>query len=170
MHLHFRKVAMNDGPVLIRESLNVEPLITHRKDITSVSPLTADLAAVSEGEGRIDVSGTLAAELDTLCSRCLTPVHEHMNIPFSERFEQGQEQPDAEDEDMESIMIEGESFDTVPYCEESFLLHLPFAPLCRPDCKGLCPTCGQNWNEGSCSCNNERIDPRLAGLKDFFKK
>ncbi|MFB5759773.1 YceD family protein [Paenibacillus medicaginis] len=168
MHLHFRKVAMNDGPVLIRESLNVEPLITHRKDITSVSPLTADLAAVSGGEGKIDVSGTLAAELDTLCSRCLTPIHEHMNIPFSERFEQGQEQP--EDEEMESIMIEGESFDTVSFCEESFLLHLPFAPLCRPNCKGLCPTCGQNWNEGSCSCNNERIDPRLAGLKDFFKK
>lgn len=168
MQLYFRKVVKNDGSVLIWESLNVESLITHRNDITSVSPMGVDLIAVSEEEGKIDISGKLVAELDTLCSRCLTTVHKRMNILFAERFEHGQARP--EDEETESIMIEAESFDTVPYCEESFLLHLPFAPLCGSDCKGLCPTCGQNWNEGSCNCNHERIDPRLARLKDFFKQ
>jgi uncharacterized metal-binding protein YceD (DUF177 family) len=41
--------------------------------------------------------------------------------------------------------------------------------LCRPDCKGLCPTCGANLNYGPCDCQDE-IDPRLAKLRELLKK
>ena len=47
---------------------------------------------------------------------------------------------------------------------------LPFAPLCGKDCKGLCQTCGENLNERTCECKNERIDPRFESLKDLFKE
>jgi len=51
---------------------------------------------------------------------------------------------------------------------EQILLALPMHSLCRPECKGLCVTCGQNLNEGPCSCDTEEIDPRLAALKKLL--
>jgi uncharacterized metal-binding protein YceD (DUF177 family) len=51
---------------------------------------------------------------------------------------------------------------------EQILLTLPMHPLCRPDCKGLCSTCGHNLNEGPCNCSTEEIDPRLADLKKLL--
>lgn len=170
MHLHFRKVAQHDGPVIIRETLDVSSMITHRKDITAVSPLEVDLSASMVGESLMELKGTLSAELDTQCSRCLKEVHQHLNIPFEERFRSvvGEAELEEDEEDA-TIPVEGEAFDTVPFCEESFVIHLPFTPLCSEECKGLCPTCGQDWNEGSCDCDNTRVDPRLAALKNLFK-
>jgi len=46
---------------------------------------------------------------------------------------------------------------------------LPMKPLCRDDCKGLCPQCGTNWNNGTCTCTTEWEDPRLAALKGLVK-
>lgn len=50
--------------------------------------------------------------------------------------------------------------------EEEF----PFRILCREDCAGLCPRCGKDLNEGSCQCESDEIDPRLAPLKDILEK
>jgi uncharacterized protein len=41
-------------------------------------------------------------------------------------------------------------------------------PLCSEDCKGICPQCGQDLNEGECDCEIETVDPRLAKLKEFY--
>jgi uncharacterized protein len=49
-------------------------------------------------------------------------------------------------------------------------LSLPSSPVCRPDCKGLCPHCGQDLNEGSCDCHTEAVDPRWAALKASFEE
>ena len=54
--------------------------------------------------------------------------------------------------------------------ENSIYLELPFKKLCNEDCKGLCQSCGVNLNNETCSCEDLDIDPRLAGLKDFFKE
>ena len=53
---------------------------------------------------------------------------------------------------------------------EEFVLALPVRPLCKPDCKGLCPDCGKNLNEGSCSCVRDEGDPRLAALRGLKVK
>jgi uncharacterized protein len=53
---------------------------------------------------------------------------------------------------------------------EDFLLSIPISAVCRPDCRGLCPKCGKNWNEGPCDCEDDEIDPRWAGLADLFKE
>jgi uncharacterized protein len=50
------------------------------------------------------------------------------------------------------------------------LLSVPMQALCQPDCKGLCPTCGADWNEGPCDCPSEEVDPRWAGLADLLKE
>ena len=53
---------------------------------------------------------------------------------------------------------------------EQFFLALPMKPLCRPECKGLCPICGANRNRQECGCREEWVDPRLAGLKNLLKR
>ena len=61
----------------------------------------------------------------------------------------------------------GRVLDILPQIEESVFALLPTKVLCREDCKGLCPNCGKDLNEGECSCKNEDIDPRLSALRDF---
>jgi uncharacterized protein len=67
--------------------------------------------------------------------------------------------------------VEGESYplahdnvDLEPVVREAVMLELPIAPVCREDCKGLCPTCGVNRNDTSCNCDNEVKDPRWSAL------
>jgi uncharacterized protein len=61
----------------------------------------------------------------------------------------------------------GHVLDVMPQIQESIYTLLPTKILCRDDCKGLCPECGADLNEGTCSCKNENIDPRLEALKNF---
>ncbi|MGW8956219.1 YceD family protein [Paenibacillus sp. NPDC055715] len=172
MQLFFRKVATSDGPFPIREALNVSELVDDRPDVMAVSPLETDMVAVSLGQGLMSVEGTLTAGLDLLCSRCLSPMHEDLKMEFRERFKQISSVGEEKDEDGEFIAVTGDSFDIAPYCEELFVLQVPFAPVCSENCQGIAPAAGQNWSVGSDDSDDDdtkKIDPRLAGLKDFFK-
>ena len=53
---------------------------------------------------------------------------------------------------------------------EQFYLALPMQPLCRPDCQGLCPSCGIDRNVDTCQCKTEWIDPRLSVLKTLVTR
>jgi uncharacterized protein len=59
--------------------------------------------------------------------------------------------------------------DLTPVVREDFLLSIPMHALCQPDCKGLCPQCGANWNEGPCDCRDEQIDPRMQVLAQLLQ-
>jgi uncharacterized protein len=59
--------------------------------------------------------------------------------------------------------------DLTPLLREQAWLTIPMKPLCRSDCKGLCPLCGANLSTEPCTCDRERIDPRLAVLKDLME-
>ena len=50
------------------------------------------------------------------------------------------------------------------------LLDMEMTVLCREDCKGLCPKCGKNLNDGDCGCDRREIDPRLAVLQEFLDR
>ncbi|WIV20733.1 DUF177 domain-containing protein [Paenibacillus polygoni] len=168
MQMSFRKMAASTEPVKVSEQLDLSHLIRNNKEITAVSPLQAELTLTALPGDVVDVQGPLTAEVDMLCSRCLGNVHEHLDMKFAEQFKQGTEPEDADEED-DTLYVDEDIVNLDPFMEEYFLLHLPFAPLCKPDCKGLCPTCGTDLNQSSCDCDNTVVDPRLAGLKDFFK-
>jgi uncharacterized protein len=67
-------------------------------------------------------------------------------------------------EDLDLFPFDGERVDLEPLFREQFVLAIPYAPLCREDCAGLCPQCGIDRNTGTCTCEKP-IDPRLAALK-----
>lgn len=70
------------------------------------------------------------------------------------------------EEDIDLFPYDNEVLDLEPLFREQFVLAVPYAPLCREECKGLCPQCGIDRNTGTCSCEPP-IDPRLAALKDL---
>jgi uncharacterized protein len=136
---------------------------------------TADLELYADGE-HVFVHGTFKGELTVACSRCVEPVKipidEQLRVTFMPKSEMPAEADDAAEEEGEEVAgddldlfpYEGEQVDLEPLFREQFVLSVPYAPLCREDCKGLCPQCGIDRNTGTCTCEAP-IDPRLAALK-----
>lgn len=172
MNFRFRQMASHDRPKQLHEALDVSRVVKGRKDIHGISPLTCDLTAVYVEGNAVEVTGKLFAELDMSCSRCLKPLKRKVDIDFEETFKRidtPEEEGQNEEED-DIWLIADDQVDLNPYIEEALLLNLPYAAVCKEDCKGLCPSCGTDLNERDCDCEKERIDPRLAALGDFFKK
>ncbi|WP_054956442.1 YceD family protein [Paenibacillus dakarensis] len=169
MLIQFKKLTTSDQPLQFHQTVDVSQAVKGRKEIVSVAPLEVDLTVTPTVTGSVDVHGRLKGQLEMTCSRCLKPVTEQLDIPFHEVFQPVEDPDNVQDESEDITYVKGESVDLAEYVEEAFILYLPFAPVCSEDCKGLCPSCGKDLNEGSCNCDTEVIDPRLAGLKDFFK-
>jgi len=64
-------------------------------------------------------------------------------------------------------VFEGDELDLTELVREQILLNLPEQTFCNPDCKGLCPKCGQNRNLIDCNCEENETDPRWAALKNL---
>lgn len=113
----------------------------------------------------VRVHGEISGLIRTNCSKCITPTEFSFRTDFNEQFS---ELPAEEDSDIETF--HGGKIELTPYFQQTIMLEMPQVYVCDETCKGLCPTCGLNWNEQTCSCSNERIDPRLADLALFFNK
>jgi uncharacterized protein len=108
----------------------------------------------------IYAQGRLRADTPAECVRCLAPFDQPVGSRFSEMFHYP---PDKAPADGQAIP-EHMNLDFAPIVREDMLLSLPMRLLCRPDCKGLCPTCGKNWNEGPCDCQPEAGDAPFSIL------
>lgn len=105
--------------------------------------------------------GTITAAWRAECQRCLGPAGGHIGFEFRELFER---QP----REGESYRLGHDSIDMEPLVREHVLLELPLVPLCAVDCRGLCPTCGADLNQGPCGCDATMVDPRWAALERFL--
>ncbi|MFW6381734.1 MAG: YceD family protein [Bacillota bacterium] len=103
------------------------------------------------------LTGKVTGELILECSRCLEPYKHHLEVQIEKEIDT------SEIENIKAFYIN-------PIILNNIILSIPMKPLCSPDCKGLCPECGQNLNQGQCECDTEMVDPRLAKLEDFFEE
>jgi uncharacterized protein len=71
------------------------------------------------------------------------------------------------EEEIDSAEIVDDLIDITELVRDILIASQPIQSLCKADCKGLCPVCGQNLNNGECNCNRLSVDPRLAPLMDF---
>jgi uncharacterized protein len=143
-----------------RERLAVRAPIAGLHLTSSEVPPAADveLEVVLEAvEGAVVVAGTARAPWRGECRRCLRPVEGEVATTVDELFV-------TDPVDGETYPISGDHIDLEPMAREAVVLGLPLAPLCRPDCKGLCPTCGADLNQGPCGCPPATADPRWAAL------
>jgi uncharacterized protein len=142
------------------------------EDYRVIAPATLAFT-VDKDNDRFRLAGTLTTTLELRCSRCLEAFTLPVNAAFDLRYlPEGMAAPDADtedgelaDEDTAATYYRGDEIDLGDLMREQFYLALPMKPLCRPDCKGLCPQCGINLNTDTCQCEMQWEDPRLAGLK-----
>lgn len=168
MIIQFKDLLRNQKSVEIKEQLNMRELILSRDDIVEAKPVEVRLQA----EPTMDtlwISGNCSTAVEFVCSRCLCDFKQALEIPFKEAFSDKQEIVDADEEEI-THMVTKDQINLLPFVEETVMLGFPFIPLCKDDCLGLCPMCGQNKNEQPCECKEDKTDPRLEGLKAFFDK
>ncbi len=156
-----------------------------------LAPNRLDLGGMAKAAGPVDyqlrasisgdivrVAGRIRAGLDVVCCRCLDSfpqeVDRELNLEYRPHpdLEHEGEEIEVEYSDLEVGFHQGGRIDLAALINEQLLLEIPMKPICREDCKGLCPHCGRNWNQGLCDCRQERVDPRLdvlAQLKRSMK-
>ena len=125
----------------------------------------------------IRLRGKFAGRFEVPCARCVEPV----DIPLAAEFDLIFRPAGADTESAERSITpveteigyyQRDSLLLEDVLREQVLLTLPVRTLCKPDCKGLCPRCGQNRNSQECSCDEGPADPRweaLSGLRSTIK-
>jgi uncharacterized protein len=130
------------------------------------APLTLDVRLESVTEGVL-VTGTVTAPREGECGRCLDPVHDEFVAQLCELFAYPDSATDETTEPDEVHRIVDELIDVEPVVRDLVVLGLPMTPLCRPDCRGLCPTCGQRLDDLPEGHAHDTIDPRWAALAGY---
>ena len=129
------------------------------------SPVELDLRLEAVVEGVL-VTGTARAGLSGECVRCLEQVTDEITVDLVELFlydDEGQHGEAGEDE--ETSRLEGDLLDLEPLLRDAVVLALPFQPLCREDCPGLCVECGARLADDPDHGHEAPIDPRWAALQ-----
>jgi len=162
---------------------NVSEILKHYVGESRVYPIKGTVSEVDEAgpanvEGRVELIRTLDGILARVetdltvedeCSRCLNPVRTPLHVQFEEEYfptvdvlTGGALPAPAEPDPF--LIDRNHILDLEDAIREYTLAIKPMQPLCRGDCKGICPTCGTDLNTGACECREPEIDPRWAAL------
>jgi uncharacterized protein len=110
--------------------------------------------------------GSFEVDVDLQCVRCLAPVAKTLDVELDERF---QLLPAGASDEGEVYPIDANHhIDLEPILRELVILATPMRVLCQTECRGICPICGKDLNEGACDCEPDDIDPRMAALQSLL--
>ena len=137
-------------------------------DLNGFYPFVSPVAvkgAVKGMDGSAELKVKTVFDFSIPCDRCAAQVDRHFSYSFSHVLV-----PSLENEDDDRyVEIRDERLDLDGLVREDILLELPTKFLCREDCRGLCPICGKNLNDGPCGCKADSVDPRLEALKNLIQ-
>ena len=133
--------------------------------IPAGAPVELDLRLESVSEGVL-VTGTVTADTEGQCGRCLDPMNDSVSIYLTELFAYPDSETDktTDDEDVERIVDEMISLEQTII--DAVATTLPLSPVCREDCPGLCVECGVKLADAGPDHGHDIIDPRWAKLAD----
>lgn len=162
--------------------IDISPLLNGTESSVSFSyPLTTDQAlpgvvftkpflvngSITDNAGYMALKLCAEISYETECARCLKTVTGVFTVSFTRTVAQPNTLIDENDDDY--VVIEDNAVDVDIPLLEQILLDFPSKILCDESCKGLCPKCGKNLNEGKCSCPEKEPDPRLAVLAKLLE-
>lgn len=163
MLLELKKVFLDE-----KECVRAEyDLDLHDFDFNGIKPFRAPVkvkAKVENKAGVVGISITVDFEYTAPCDRC----GEETITAFGYSFEHTLVQCLSGENDGDYIETPDFQLDLDELVTSDIILELPSKHLCKDDCRGMCPKCGQNLNKGGCGCDLRQIDPRLEALKDLL--
>jgi DUF177 domain-containing protein len=141
---------LRKGPVATEGKLGPQDPVFEGLGVTLVSPVTVGGVLESAGHGGYFWHGNFAGQVRSVCRRCLeefvTPVDQAVEVIFSTDPEL------QEDPSVYPLTEPLAQVDLRPAVREELALAVDAFPLCREDCRGLCPRCGADLNRGPCQC------------------
>jgi DUF177 domain-containing protein len=148
---------------------SAEAFASENETFRVVAPVSLEFDIEKDKE-HFKLLGGVKTVLELPCSRCLEPFTIAVEAPFELRYQPraenaGEGEREIEDDDLTTAFYENDEIDLGHLMREQFNLSLPMKPLCRDDCRGLCPVCGINLNKGSCECKRDWDDPRFGALR-----
>lgn len=154
-----------EGSVDVEAQLASDDELWKDTDLVWARDVEATVRASYAGTGEVVARGKVAGTLVQECRRCL----ERVDTEFEEELTMVFVDDADEDEDGGAYALEpvGETLDLSSAVREEIVLAVNPFVVCKPECRGLCPQCGQNLNEGSCDCTQEESDPRWAALREL---
>lgn len=171
MFFHVRELAVRAKPF----DAEIGPGAIDYQDskLRQVSPLKASGEArlVSEALGEIKVSGHLKVDMEADCDRCLEPapfaIDSEFELFYRPVAEGYGDEKEIDDDEAEMGFYEGDGVELNDVLREFVLLSLPMQRVCKEDCKGICPACGQNRNLKECQCHPAPLDDRWSALRSL---
>lgn len=158
MHLRFEK----------DEAWFQERLVASQAEIFVVRNIAAE-CTVRRLKETVFVTGTVTAEVEMPCCRCLEetvlPLAASFKYTFAPSPDESREECELTAEDLDCAYYHEDTIDLDEIVFEQIVLQVPIKSLCQESCRGLCPHCGGNLNRVSCQCRNDVVDERLAVLK-----
>jgi uncharacterized protein len=122
-------------------------------------PLEAEVS-LEGASGGVFVTGGVSGVAEHTCHRCTTVWRDAFEVRLAEMLETD---PEAE------YPLDGDVADLEAPIRDAVLLALPLVPTCRPDCRGLCATCGADLNTGACPGHEEESSSPFAGLRELLE-
>jgi uncharacterized protein len=168
--LQFNVSQLLKTPTGTRRDYDIEvDLLPLDGNMVIVAPVRGHVGFLRAGSG-ILVTGRLETAVELECTRCLSEFRLPVSLEIEEEFRPtvdiatGAVMSHDGDQDVANLIDEHHILDLAEVVRQDVWLGLPTSPVCRPDCQGLCPHCGQNRDQGSCTCETETIDLRWAPL------
>lgn len=137
------------------------------KDFALDGGIGYDVVLTHTGDGVL-VSGLVRASVTGTCDLCLEPAHFDIAGEIQEYYLFDEPEDPDEFEDGFEVVGPERVLDLSAPIADAVVMDTPFVVLCRPDCKGLCPTCGANLNEGDCGCADKAADGHLESPDNPF--
>lgn len=143
--------------------------------LKQAEPLQASgkVELVTGALGEIRVKGQVKVPIQAECDRCLEaaefPIDSSFELYYRPVAEGYGEEKALDPGEAEMGFYEGDGLELNDVLREFVLLALPMQKLCRENCKGICPVCGQNRNQKECQCQTAATDDRWAALKELRK-
>lgn len=178
MFIQVDKLKKQPRRIDIDETASAFPVLvelSQQDNITFGDPVRGTLTACWAGDV-IEVSGHIATSVETACARCLMPVKSDLSVDlmlcYSSKSEDEIESEEVEirSEDLGLILYSGLEIDLRPDLAQEIVMAIPQQLLCDQACRGLCPECGMNLNQGQCDCEKPVFHAGLAALKNFQLK
>lgn len=160
------------------------PGMTSRVDIEDTCPEDESYVCTSPAKGYVSfsntgelllIAGAFKTEVKLACGRCLTDVTIPIDVEIEDEYklervgDSMQALPMDDEIDFGSELLHNNILDVHELLRQELLAALPIQPLCKPECEGLCPTCGENLNMRECQCPPAEIDSPFLALAELLE-
>ena len=154
----------------IQANLEMDVFHNQGKDFPIEKKEPVQVHLLHKGEKLIELEGSTNLVILIPCDRCLESVPTSFRIKFKYELDLKLTEEERKENLDEQCFVAGTDLDVERLLYNEILLNWPARVLCKEDCQGICSHCGANLNKGTCDCNTEELDPRMAAIKDIFSK